>query len=469
MKVNKIIKLLKKLQITGISDDTRYLDAGNLFICKKGTKYNGLNFIHEAISKGAKAILTEEDILLDNVVVIKVNSIQKVFYELIAKFYRYPWKKLKLIGVTGTDGKTTTASYIKHLLGNDCAYIGTNGIVYYDKIIKTSYTTLPYCLFVRTLYELQKANIKYVSLEASSQGLINNRLYGINFDVAIFTNLTYEHLDTHKNMYNYFQAKLILFKQLKKNGLAIVNRDSKYSNFIHVQKVTFSIQTNADYQITNIVNKSDYLEFTLLSKNNQPTIYQTNVFESYNLSNLLAAIIVAKHFKVPNETLKEKIIQMPSVAGRLQLVSTDLPFKIYIDFAHTPNALYEVLKNLRSKTNGRIIGVCGSAGEKDKYKRHLIGQVATNNADYVIFTSEDYRSEDPYDIISQMISLVKTNNYEIIIDRKKAIEKAIKIAKENDIVIVTGKGNDEYFETNEGCFKYSDYETIQEIFTSKKI
>lgn len=463
MKVNEIIKLLKKWRVTGISDDTRYLDAGNLFICKKGKNFQGHDFIDEAIAKGAKAILSEEDITVDKVPVIKVNSIHKIFYSLIARFYNYPWKKLKLIGVTGTDGKTTTATYIQYLLGNDCAYIGTNGIYYHNKVIKTNYTTLPYCLFVRTLDQLKKVKIKYVSLEASSQGLVNNRLYNIGFDVAIFTNLTYEHLDAHKNMYNYFQAKLILFKQLKRNGIAIVNQDSKYAEFIRFPKKTFALDSDATYKITNLYPTKDYMKFTLIINNKQRKDLLTNIYETYNLYNLLAAMITARHLKINDKIIYSKIKNMPAIEGRLQKISTKLPFEIYIDFAHTPNALYEVLKNLRTKTNNRIICVCGSAGNKDKIKRPLLGQVATNYADYVIFTSEDYRNENPYDIVKEMLSNVNNNNYEIIIERKDAISKAIKIAKENDILIVTGKGNDDYFDLSNTRIKYSDYDTIIEI------
>lgn len=465
MKIKQILKYLKKLKITGISDDTRYLSEGDLFICHYGNHYKGNDFINAAIQKGAKAILSDEDIPNCPVPVIKVPNPKEIMYPLVASFYKYPWKKMRLIGITGTDGKTTTATIIEYLLSQKykVAYIGTNGIRYLNKSIKTSYTTLPYCLFIRTLYNLKEEKIKYVCLEASSQGLVNNRLYNIKFDVAIFTNLSHEHLDTHKTMENYFEAKLQLFKQLKKRGVAIVNNDSPYASRINYNNITYSINNTANYQAANIDFSLEYSNFDLIINNKIFKKLQVNFHETYNIYNLLAAIIVANYYKIPIKKIKSRLTTIPKIDGRLELIFSNETFKVFIDFAHTPNALKEVLSNLRTKTTARIIAVCGSAGNKDKSKRPLMGVIATTYADHVVFTSEDPRTENPLNIINEIVSNVQTNNYEIIIKREEAIYKAITMAKNNDIIIVTGKGNDDYFEINNQKLQYSDSLVIKEI------
>lgn len=467
MKVREIIKILKKYQIVGISDDTRYLVEGELFICYDGNSYNGIDFIDQAIKKGAKAILASEPILNCSVPTIIVDSIKEIMYPLVAQFYRFPWKKIRLIGVTGTDGKTTTATYIEFLLGQkyDVAYIGTNGVRFHNQHLQTNYTTLPYCLFVKTLSMLVKNKIEYVCIEVSSQGLVNMRLHNIEFDVAVFTNLTHEHLDTHITMENYFNAKCMLFKQLKSRGIGIVNIDCPYAERIIRKNITFGINNSAHIQALNINYFDDKVKFDLLINDRLIQNIHANISETYNIYNVLPAIIIALRYGLLLKDVVNAIKILPKIEGRLQLVSTNEPFKVYIDFAHTPNALKELLTNLKIKTTGRLIVVCGSAGHKDKSKRPLMGQIATSIADYAIFTSEDPRNENPKDIINQMISNISTYNYEIIIDRFLAISKSISIAKPGDIVIVTGKGNDDYFEINNNKFKYSDAEVIKEILS----
>lgn len=465
MKIKQIINILKKYQIAGISDDTRYLSEGDLFICYEGNNYKGANFVIQAIKKGAKAILISENIPNCSIPVILVDNVKEIMYPLVAQFYQYPWKKLHLIGITGTDGKTTTATYTEYLLSQKypVAYIGTNGIRYLNQHLETNYTTLPYCLFVKTLSMFVNHNIKYVCMEASSQGLVNNRLHNVKFDIAVFTNLTHEHLDTHITMENYFNAKYMLFKQIKTKGIGIINIDSPYAKKIKTKNITFGINNKASFRAINITFLDGKAKFDLLIKKKLIKNIYVNISEIYNIYNLLPAIIIALRNKITQNDIIKAITSLPKVDGRLQLISDNKPFKVYIDFAHTPNALKELLTSLKTKTSSRLIVVCGSAGHKDKSKRPLIGKVATSIADYVIFTSEDPRSENPEDIINQMISDVKTQNYEIIVDRTKAIAKAISIAEPNDIVIVTGKGNDNYFEINNHKYSYSDAEVIKNI------
>lgn len=458
MNVEKVLTKLQQLNITGISDDTRYLNPGDIFVCLNGNKYNGSDFIIDATHKGAKAILSEAKINAATIPVIQVNNIRKNLDILLAKYYDYPFRELQMIGVTGTDGKTTTASIIEYLLSqkHKCAYLGTNGIKTSTTKESTNYTTLPLCLLMKVLRKLANQNIRYLAMEVSSQGLVNGRLDSIEFDVAIFTNLSHEHLDTHKTMDNYFLAKTKLFDKLDKNGLALANGDCEYSYKIkHPNLQTFGIDNICDYQAINIRPQIKYTIFDLKTPKGILQDIKVNSLEKYNIYNIISAIIVALHYKVPIDIIYKALLIIPKIEGRLELITTNENFKVYVDFAHTPNALKQVLTSLKEK-NKVVKVVMGSAGGKDKTKRPAMGKIATEIADYVYFTSEDPRKEHPLSIINDLVSNVKTDNFEVIIDRKSAIEKAINDAVTGDTIIITGKGNDNYFEIEDIVYPYSD-------------
>jgi UDP-N-acetylmuramyl-tripeptide synthetase len=470
MNVEKVLKKMEELNVTGISDDTRYLQKGDLFVCFKGKNYNGNDFIIDASLKGAKAILTEDKITTATIPVITVTNISRHFDVLLAKYYDYPFREMQMIGVTGTDGKTTTASIVEYLLNQkyQCAYIGTNGIRYSENLSKTGYTTLPLCLLMKTLRLLADRNIRYVSMEVSSQGLVDSRLDSVEFDVAIFTNLTHEHLDTHKTMENYFLAKMKLFEKLDAKGLAIVNGDSPYSYRIrHPNLVTYGIENVCDYQAMNIRYQKKYTVFDLKTPEGILENVKINMMGTYNIYNIMAAMITAIHYRIPIPVLYKALQTIPKIDGRLELLTTTENFKVYVDFAHTPNAIREVLTNLK-KDGSYVTIVMGCAGGKDKTKRPEMGRVATAIADHVIFTSEDPRLEDPMDIIRDLLKEVTKDNYEIIVDRKQAIRNAIVNAKENDIVIITGKGNDTYFEISNHVYSYSDITEVVDALSCLK-
>lgn len=470
MEVEKILKKIEKYQITGISDDTRYLEPGDLFVCVDGDYYSGNNFVIDATIKGAKAILTEKKLVATTIPVITTTDIKKHFDLLLSKFYDYPFREMQMIGVTGTDGKTTTSSIIEYLLNqkSTCCYIGTNGIRYLNEFLKTRYTTLPLCLLMKTLRRVADRNIKYVSMEVSSQGLVNNRLEGIEFDVAILTNLTHEHLDTHKTMENYFLAKKKLFDKLDSRGLAIVNSDCPYSYRInHPNLVTYGIDNVSDYQALNIRFQKKYTIFDLKTPNGILENLKVNLFEIYNIYNVIAAVIVAMYYGLPIALIYKSLLTIPKIEGRLELLTTDENFKVYVDFAHTPNAIKQVLSSLKREQT-RLTIVLGSAGGKDKTKRPEMGQIACDLADQVIFTSEDPRLENPNDIIHDLTKNVNSNNYRIIIDRKEAIKEAIFSAQEGDIIVITGKGNDNYFEINNQVYPYSDIAEVMNVLNNIK-
>jgi len=458
MELENIIYQLKTLGIRSVSDDTRYLEANDAFICRQGQNYHGQDFVIEAILKGAKAIISEIPIDTITVPVIICNNIEKHFPNILIHIYGRPWERIKLIGITGTDGKTTTATILQYLINHfePCGYIGTNGISFFQIKENSTYTTLPLCLLMKTLAKMANAGIKYCTMEASSEGLINNRLENIIFHSAIFTNLTHEHLDTHINMENYFQAKLRLFSLLDPLGFLITNKDCPYGQLIYYpQLFTFSINSISDYQAINIKQFEKGISFDLIMSNKIIKDIKINMIGKYNIYNVLAAIICAYKCNFPINTIIRALETIPKIPGRLQEITYNENYKVFIDFAHTPNALRELLMSLK-KQDSKMTVVLGAAGEKDKTKRPDMGKVACDIADHVIFTSEDPRKEKPENIIREMTSKITSNNYEIILNRKFAINYAIASAKSNDIIVITGKGNDNYFEDNNNIYPYSD-------------
>jgi len=468
MTLNKILQKLEKLKITGISDDTRYLQTGELFVARRGQKDSGLNHVREAVALGAKAILAEAE--MDAEVPVIVADVEKVFPELLFRFYDFPQNELRLIGVTGTDGKTTTASIIEHLLNQNynACYIGTNGIRHGGQREKTKYTTLPLCLLVKKMRLLADKNIRHVVMEVSSQGLINKRLDGIDFEVAVFTNLSHEHLDSHGTMENYLEAKKLLFSKIERGGIGVVNSDSPYSRHFQVKKLfTYGIKEKADFKVLNIRESSKYTSFDILTPEGLWEDVRINLFGTFNVYNAVAAIITALHFKIPKQTIYSALKAIPKIDGRMEVITRDEPFTVYVDFAHTPNALKEILAWLKTK-HERIVLVLGSAGGKDRSKRPLIGAIATEFADRVIFTSEDPRFEKPEDIVSDLLRDVKKSNYKVILDRKEAIRYAIHNAAPGEAILIAGKGNDDYYEENGIIHPYSDAEVAEVALAERK-
>lgn len=457
------------IEITGIQTDSRFVKTGNLFLPIEGNTFSGKEFVIEAINNGAVAIISTTPINNITVPVIVVENIEKELMRILNILYDKPYNKLKLIGITGTDGKTTTSTLTSYLLNNisTCANIGTNGIIYNNNILDNIFTTPPLCENYRLLDEFFKKNIEYVSMEVSSEGIKNNRIKDILFDYAVFTNLSHEHLNTHKTMHNYFLTKLKLFKQLKPNGTMIVNRDDYYSKFFDKYKnvIYYSIYTPSDYQAIHIRYYKHHTVFDLQTDDMLYKNIRINRTEEYNIYNIIPSIIIAIKEGININLLYELLIELPIIPGRLEKVPVKAQFDVYIDFAHTPNALLNVLKSLNRKKKNKLILVCGAAGEKDKSKRPLMGSVASEYADYTIFTSEDPKCEDPVAIVKHMTLMLdqNTDNYEIILNRKDALAHALKIANKDDIVLVTGKGRETFYKENNNVYEYSDYDYLLDI------
>ena len=458
-----------QLEITGLSTDSRFVQAGHLFLPIKGKNFVGEEFFIEAVTKGAAAIVYDQVIQNLPIPVILVHDLEKELYRLIEIFYGKPYEHLKLIGVTGTDGKTSVSTLTSYLLNHisSCANIGTNGITYHNQILDNLFTTPPLVENYRLLNLFQEKGIPYVSMEVSSQGIANQRITGLQFDYGIFTNLSHEHLDTHKTMHNYFLTKLKLFKQLKPNGIMIVNKDDHYAKFFdkYEHVIYYSLFTPSDYQAINVHYYQNHTVFDLKGKDILLEKLRVNRTEEYNIYNIIPPIIIALKEGIDVHLLYELLIDLPIIPGRLEKVPVKYPFDVYIDFAHTPNGLKNVLKAMRTKTKNQVILVCGAAGHKDKTKRPLMGSIALEYADFVIFTSEDPRSENPNEIISEMLSTTDLThqNYRIILNRSEALTYAFKIAKKDDIILVTGKGRENFFEENNMIIPYSDFDYLLDI------
>lgn len=458
-------------QITGIATDSRFVQPGFLFVPLSGSKFKGVEFILEATLKGASAIILASSYFQATVPVIVVDNSFKELLRLLKIFYGDPCENLVLTGVTGTDGKTTTCAIINHLLNGrfNSALIGTNGIIYNEKTYPNLFTTPLLSESYRLLNEFVRQGISHATMEVSSEGIIGKRIETIRFDYAIFTNLSHEHLNTHKTMDEYFAAKFQLFKHLKPHGAAIINQDDIYANrFRDIKKlITFSINKPSSFQAVNIEFTKNYLTFDIKTENNIYQGFKLNKPETYNLLNALPGIIIALKEGIPLSLIKKRLASTPIVPGRLEKIASVNKADIYIDFAHTPNSIANLLTEVRKKTDGQLIIVCGATGNKDQTKRPLMGKIATELADYVVFTTEDPYDENPMDIINQMTSSVTKTNYSKITNRKSAISLGIAMSKPGDIVLVTGKGG-ETTQTEKGeKIAYSDIESINEIINKR--
>ena len=433
-----------------LQNDSRKVKAGDTFIAIKGIKNDGHNFIMDAIKNGASKVIVEEGNYLN---MIKVDNTKDYLHQFVKEKYLPIIKDLKLIGITGTNGKTTTAYLTYQALNKlniKCAYIGTIGF-YIDGNIKNNINTTPDILSLyHMLLECVRNNIEYVVMEVSSQGLFYNRVDGLLFDYSVFTNLTQDHLDFHKNMDNYLNEKKKLFQMLKNDGVGIVNSDdSYYKNFITSHTVTYGM--NGDYKISNINHDFKNTTFNL----NDET-YKMNLIGDYNVYNISIVIIILKLLKINNDLIMDVIASLESAPGRMYIINY-YDNLIIIDYAHTPDAVAKIIKSI---SGNNIITIIGCGGNRDKEKRKIMGNIATKNSSYVIFTSDNPRYENSIKIISDMLQGVDTSNYEIEINREKAILKGIQKLTKGDILLILGKGHEDYQEINGIKYHFNDKEIV---------
>ncbi|MAG59462.1 UDP-N-acetylmuramoyl-L-alanyl-D-glutamate--2,6-diaminopimelate ligase [Candidatus Woesebacteria bacterium] len=476
------------LNISAISDDSRTVKPGSFFIAVQGFTLDGHKFIPQAIKNGASAVLGEQapnKRETDKVTYIQVKNSRKALGVLASSWFDNPSKKLKVIGVTGTDGKTTTATLIHKILqvnGEKSALITTLGAEIGEKKYDTGFhvttpDTLPLQKF---LAKIVKTGCKYAILETTSHGLGQDRVAGIDFYAGVLTNITHEHLDYHKTYDSYRNAKAKLFKETK---LAVLNSDDDSFNFIKKQvphgskTISYALKTPADIRGDNIKIESSRMKFTIEHSGKEVPI-QTKLFGEYNVYNILAAAGLTQSLSVSWPKIQKAVASFKPLVGRLEKIESNRPFDIYVDFAHTPNSLEKVLTLLvdtKQKT-GRLIAVFGCAGERDTQKRPLMGKISGSLADISIFTAEDPRSEDVNKIIDQMADGAKQGgategskngkgNQKHVYFRKpergEAIKFAASFAKKGDIVVICGKGHERSMAYNGVEYPWSDQEAAQ--------
>ena len=465
MNLKKIYNIDKDVEIKNVRTNSKLVEPGDLFVCIKGATVDRHDFIDEAISNGASAVIVTKNIENKSVPIIKVDDIDKEYIKLCKEVYDNPQDKLKIIGVTGTDGKTSTTTIIQTLLGNDtCGYIGTNGM-YSSKVKRDNPNTTPAPDLLYSFFnDFEKVGCKYVALEASSEAFAAGRLKDLSFDVSIFTNLSREHLNTHKTMENYLEAKLNLFRQTK--GVAILNKDEscfeKIKENCNCNVLTYGKDSDNTLSIKKYKTYKDHTNITYVYDGKEIN-FDSPLLGDFNVYNLACAMLCCLSLGLDIDTILKRVKTL-NIDGRMQIINTNSNYYVMVDYAHTPNGVTKLLEYVRSLDYNRIITVTGQAGERDKEKRPIVGKIITLNSDYAIFTSEDPRGENPIDICNDIVRDVKKEtNYEIIIDRKEAIKKAISMAKENDIVLILGKGNESYQKIGTEKVYFNDIEEVKKI------
>ena len=478
MKIKSLLKYVKNDTfiinnhiVKGLKINSKEVVDGDIFFAIKGTNDSGVNYINEAIINGAKTIVIEEDFIkeLHHINYIKVENI-KTFLALCAKFFYHDIsKKLKMIAITGTNGKTTISTlltdYLSYL-GEDVVLIGTNGIYVFDEHFHTNNTTPSILEIYDALYYSYKKGVRYAVLEASSIGIREARLLYLDIDIVIFSNLTHDHLDYHKNITDYKFSKGILMWGLddKKGKALILNKDDEnysfYSSLAKCKVSTYSINKPSEILAKKIDKSFHESKFSVLVNSNEYRI-KTSLVGGFNIYNILAVFSAIKVLKKDLSSFIEFLKIYIPVNGRMNKIFYKNK-TIIIDFAHTPSSVKNVLANVKQFTNNKICVVIGCGGNRDTEKRSEIGILSSEYADRVIFTTDNPRLEDPKKIILDMIKKITKDNYEIIYDRKEAITTALSGSNKDEVILILGKGNERTQIINGINHPFSDKEVVYE-------
>lgn len=466
------------LDISSVECDYRQIKQGSLFVAIKGYEVDGHTFINKAIEKGAKAIIFEEGanykdfMSAKGVTLIMAPNTRLALAKCSCNFFDNPSKKMKVIGITGTKGKTTTSFMLKAILekqGKKVGLIGTIGIYFEDKLIENSDRTTPESNKLQQVLALMyKSGIEVVIMEVSSQSLKLDRVTGMEFYAGIFTNLSEDHISEkeHKDMQEYFESKMKLFNMCQ---YAFVNADSIYTARIlenmpeRLNIQTYGIDNNCNLLAKDITITNTYADYRAKVKDRNERI-KVSIPGRFSVYNSLAAISVARLFGSTVEQIKEALEKI-KVPGRSELVENKKDLKIMIDYAHTPDSLKSILETVKTYTIGRVICVFGCGGDRDSIKRPQMGEVSGRLADYTIITSDNPRTEEPEKIISDIEEGIKKTkgNYECITNRREAIKQALRMANTKDIVILAGKGHETYQEINKEKNPFDERKIVKEV------
>ncbi|GAA0065595.1 UDP-N-acetylmuramoyl-L-alanyl-D-glutamate--2,6-diaminopimelate ligase [Clostridium perfringens] len=472
----EVIKGNEESKVQNIRYDNRKIEQGDAFVCIKGFKVDGHSFVIDAVKKGAKVLIVQDDVSVqEDITIIKVRDTRKALAIMSSNYFGNPKDKLKIIGITGTNGKTTSAFIIKSILekaGLMTGLIGTIANYIGNKKVDAVRTT-PESYELHELFKnMVDAGVEYCVMEVSSHSLELDRVYGIQFEEGIFTNLTRDHLDFHKTFENYYNAK---FKLFERSNHSIINLDDPYGanivkdieeREVNTKVSTFSIEKESDFKAFEIKSHSNGSEFKVNLESAEE--FYINIPGEYNIYNSLGCIICAHNLNIPIDKIKEGLSDV-IIPGRCELVAKEknLPYSIIIDYAHTPDGLENILSTVKAFTKNRMISVFGCGGDRDKVKRPQMGKIGCELSDIAIITSDNPRSEEPMDIINDIVKPLNYDNFVIEVNRKEAIRKAMNMALEGDVIVIAGKGHETYQILKDETIHFDEREVVYDILEGK--
>ncbi|TYP54947.1 UDP-N-acetylmuramoyl-L-alanyl-D-glutamate--2,6-diaminopimelate ligase [Thermosediminibacter litoriperuensis] len=481
MKVGQFLKTLSEIvdvrgstdiEISSIAYDSRKVEKGSLFIAIQGFKLDGHDYIREAVSNGAVAVIGEKEVdLSEDVLYIKVKNSRKALSEVSSLFFGKPAERLNVIGVTGTNGKTTTTYLIKAILdeaGYSTGVVGTIGIRIKDRLLPAERTT-PESLELNQIFsEMLKEGVEYVAMEVSSHSLKLHRVDHIKFEVGVFTNLTQDHLDFHASFEDYYASKKKLFDLSRK---AVINVDDesgeRLCRELNIPVLTYAVEKNADVRAENVAISSDGVSYDVCAGGKRRKIVY-RVPGRFSVYNSLAAISACLFLGIDLDTMTKALEKVRGVPGRFEPVDEGQNFTVIVDYAHTPDGLENVLNAIKTFARGRIITVFGAGGDRDRGKRPLMGRVVSEHSDYFIITSDNPRTEDPQAIIDDIEKgIMEKSKYEKVTDRREAIKRAIEMASGGDVILIAGKGHEDYQIIGDKILPFDDREVVREFLRQK--
>src|SRR5690625_4309393 len=454
------------------------VQQNSLFICIKGFTVDGHDFAEQAINNGAVAVITEKQLNLSKGIEVIVPNTKRALAMLAAKFYQYPTNKLKLIGITGTNGKTTTTYllneiFIKHHLKS--GIIGTIHTMYNNKVIPTINTTPDALTLQKFFLRMVDEQIDIVTMEVSSHSLDLGRVFGCDFDIALMTNISQDHLDYHKSMSEYVKSKTLLFSRLgndykRKRKFAVLNRDDKYyylfENITAHHVITYGFHSEADVRAYDVTYSIKEMKLTIETPKGTFTV-TSKLIGQFNIYNILAATAVSILIGVPITTIKSSLENIQGIDGRMEQIDVGQPYSVIVDYAHTPDSLENVLKTIKDFAKGRIIVVVGAGGDRDRSKRPMMAKIVMKYSDFSIFTADNPRTESVTKILDDMTMNLDVGNFVRIESRQEAIFHSINIAKRNDVVLIAGKGHETYQEINGKKFHFDDRQIAKEAIKER--
>ena len=471
--VRQIIGTLDR-PVESIAYDSRRVQRNALFVAMRGEKVDGHKFIGQAVEKGASVIVADREEKHLRATCVVVEDTRTSLADLSAIFYGHPAQRLKLAAVTGTNGKTTTSFLIKHVCekaGLRCGLIGTVRYEIGERVLPAIRTTPESLDLQELLAQIVNAGCRAAAMEVSSHALAQNRTRGLEWNVAVFTNLTQDHLDFHGTMESYFESKTKLFTQLgqqenKRKPAAVVNIDDRYGQQLldkidkSVAIITYGMGARADFRVSNYRVEFGGTSYQLDARG-KSYLVRVPLIGRFNVANSVAALAAANGLGVDLRAAVLSLGKSPQVPGRLEMVPAKRQFQVFVDYAHTPDALANVLKTLRELQPQRLIVVFACGGDRSRQKRPLMGEMVDRHADYAIITSDNPRKEDPSRIVAAIEKGFRSTHFEKIVDRTEAINRAIALAQPRDIVLIAGKGHENYQEFADHTIPFNDIQVAR--------